>query len=80
MKTCMYSKIFSVTDASAYFKHLISSKHNRPTSFSINLPTTPYPRRKSDIKKKAHSATNSLCSRSEYGVQSSLTFPYLQQP
>jgi len=47
----MYSKIFSVTDASAYFKHLLSRKHNRPTSFSINLPTTPHPRRDSDMKK-----------------------------
>jgi len=46
----MYSKILSVTDTSAYFKHLISGKHN--TSFSINSLTIPYPRRNSDKKKK----------------------------
>jgi len=53
-----------------YFQHLISSNDNRPASLTINLPTTPYPR----------SGGCNLFAGSEYGVQSELTFPYLQQP
>ena len=72
----MYSDVLSVTGASAYFKHLIPGKHT--ISFSGNVPTIPNPRWGSDKKKNFRVC--SLCACSEYGVQSALTFPYLQQP